>query len=52
MVETWFKVMLAAFIPIGVAFFIPSYYLYCFAASGLLILVGIVLMLRSPRPKP
>lgn len=48
--HTWFKFLLSTFLPLVAAFFLPRGFLpYCFAASGVLLIVAVVLMLRQDR---
>jgi hypothetical protein len=50
MVETWFKVLLAAFIPIIAAFFVPrSVRIYCIAAAVIILVLAIIMLVRQER---
>jgi hypothetical protein len=47
-IETWFKFLLATFVPLAAAFILPrGLYRYCLAATGILFVTAVVLMVRQ-----
>jgi hypothetical protein len=53
MVDTWFKILLSAFIPIVAAFFLPRGVRIYFVGTGLVMLVlAIITLVRQERRRP